>query len=590
MNRLKNEKSPYLHMHSQNPVDWYPWGEEAFSDAQTQDKPIFLSIGYSSCHWCHVIARESFEDPEIAELLNARFVSVKVDKEERPDVDAVYMDAVQLATGAGGWPMSLLLTPQGEPFFAATYLPRTQLKQILLQADRVWREERESVRDAARMLTEKMRNMAQYQPPVAQPTPALTNRALAEYVGAYDAKWGGFGGAPKFPTAHNLLFLLAYARRTGDQDAQGMAEGTLDALLRGGIFDHIGGGLCRYSVDRRWLTPHFEKMLYDNALLIWACAEAWRATREARYRRAVERVVGYVLREMTGGEGQFFCAQDADSEGREGAYYLFTRKELLTLLGNANGARFCQYYNITDEGDGEGWNIPNRIGREEGEADDTIETMRERVYAYRRARMPLRRDDKVLTAWNALMIAALVAAYESMDEPAYLTAAWRAEQFLAHKLTAPDGTLFLRFREGEAKGQGVLSDYACYAMALTMLFRATGEHSYLQRAEELATHMVNRFGDGEKAGFYLYAEGADHLITRPKDVWEGALPSGNAYAGLALLHLAEYTDAPRWRGEAESQLCFLAGVSAEAPVGQGFSLYAIEHALVRGRSTGCDIP
>ncbi|MDD3410963.1 MAG: thioredoxin domain-containing protein, partial [Eubacteriales bacterium] len=365
MNRLQNEKSPYLQMHSENPVDWYPWGEEAFARARELDRPVFLSIGYSSCHWCHVIAHESFEDEAVAALLNESYVSVKVDKEERPDVDAVYMDAVQLATGAGGWPMTLLLTPEGEPFFAATYLPREArgglpgLTDLLRGAARMWRELREEALADAAELTRRMQALAARGSGEAEPSAALCEQAVRAYSQVYDEAWGGFGGAPKFPPSTGLLFLLRHAERTGDKRALAMAEGTLDAMLRGGLFDHVGGGFCRYSVDRRWLVPHFEKMLYDNALLLWAYAEGWRVTRRPAYRDAALRTADYALREMALPEGAFCCSQDADSEGREGVFYGFTPEEVRAALGREDGEAFCRRYGITPEGNFEGASLPN---------------------------------------------------------------------------------------------------------------------------------------------------------------------------------------------------------------------------------------
>lgn len=580
MNRLQDEKSPYLAMHAGNPVDWYPWCEEAFSAARDQDKPIFLSVGYSSCHWCHVIARESFEDREIASLLNECFISVKVDKEERPDVDAVYMDAVQLSAGSGGWPMTVLMTPDGEPFFAATYLPKESrngmlgLKDLLTSAAWLWKSDREAALETARDLTRRMRSMADAKPEAAVQSAAdLFRRALRAYEAAYDKRWGGFGSAPKFPSAHNLLFLLKLYERTGERDALAMAEGTLEHMFRGGIFDHLGGGFCRYSVDEKWLAPHFEKMLYDNAMLLWAYAEAWRVTKKPLYRAVAERTAGYVLKEMTGAEGGFFCSQDADSQGGEGAFYLFTPEEVCKALGQADGARFCRQYDVTDRGNFEGKSIPNLIGK----TDDALAAflpLCQKLYEYRRDRMPLGLDDKTLTSWNALMITALAAAAGALGEPRYLDAAKRAEAFICKNLTDGSGGLLLRYRDGEAKGAGVLADYACYAMALTELYRASGDRAYLDRAGLCADRMAERFRDPQSGGYYLYSSESEALITRPKETWDAAMPSGNSCAAFALARLAAWTRDARRQEEAKEQLRFLLSEAAAYPTGYGFTLYA----------------
>ncbi len=586
MNRLLREKSPYLRMHGENPVDWYPWGDEAFAAARAQDMPVFLSIGYSSCHWCHVIAHESFEDEAVAAILNDGYISVKVDKEERPDVDAVYMDAVQLATGSGGWPMTLLTTPDGTPFFAATYLPRESrdgmagLKELLLEVRALWQSNRPAILRAAGEFSLRMNELAERPVEPREPSEALLARAVRDFSDSYDGRWGGFGRAPKFPSAPNLLFLLLRGERAGDRTALSLAEGTLTAMYRGGLFDHVGGGFCRYSVDRKWLIPHFEKMLYDNALLLWAYAEAWRVTRNPVYRSVAERTAAYVLREMTGPSGEFYCAQDADSAGREGAYYTFTPDEIRSMLGAADGRRFCDWYGITSEGNFEGESVPNLLGNAAFASEpDDLAQQRATVYARRRERLPLNRDDKVLTAWNALMIAALCEASRALDRPDYRQAACRAEAFLRDHLVRDDGSLLLRYRDGEARGEGVLSDSASYALALAELFEATGDRAYLGRAEAVAADMLAHFGSREADGLYLYSDRGERLITRPRDVWDAAMPSGNSCAALALWKLARHTGAPDWRRAADRQLRFVAGAADAHPTGYGFGLLAIVHAL-----------
>ncbi len=589
MNHLEREKSPYLILHRENPVDWYPWGDEALARARKEDKPIFLSIGYSSCHWCHVIAHESFEDREIAALLNASFVSIKVDKEERPDIDRVYMDAVELATGAGGWPMTLLLTPSGEPFFAATYLPKesregvTGLKELLTTAAALWKDDRARVARSARETLGAMRAAAVPRVEPTKPSAARARAGFEAFLRAYDEQWGGFGRAPKFPSAYNMMFLLAYHARAKEPRALTMATQTLDHIYRGGICDHVGGGFCRYSVDRKWLIPHFEKMLYDNALLLWAYAEAYAATARPLYAEIASRTADFVLRDMTSGEGAFFCALDADSEGREGAFYLFTPEEIKKTLGGDDGEWFCRRYGVMPGGNFEGKSVLNLIGNYDFNRDDPrLPAMREALYAYRKARLPLGLDDKALTSWNALMISALCASARALNKPAHLAAAERAERFLSGRMISDDGGLLLRFRDGESRGEGVLADYACFALAETMLYDASGEPKYLARAETAADAMLDRFADGDRGGLYLVSSRAEALVTRPKETWDAAMPSGNSCAALALARLARLSGEARFREAADRQLAYVAGAVRENPVGHGFALYALETALNDG--------
>lgn len=401
-NRLQFEQSPYLLQHRENPVDWRPWGSEAFQTAREEDKPVFLSIGYSTCHWCHVMAHESFEDETVAEAINRDFIPIKVDREERPDVDAVYMAACVAMTGSGGWPLTVLLTPEQKPFWAGTYLPRQALLSLLQQAARLWREDRGSLLTAGEALTDRLREAEGAG--TGFPDRALAGMAAGLYARSFDTRWGGFGHAPKFPTPHNLIFLLRYARRTGESQAGAMAEQTLESMYRGGLFDHVGGGFARYSTDEMWLVPHFEKMLYDNALLALAYTEAYQQTRRPLYGEIVRRTLDYVLRELRDFQGGFYCGQDADSEGEEGKYYVFTEGELRDLLGPEDAEAFCGWYGVTETGNFAGKNILNLIGREQVQREPVrIRPLRERVYAYRLERTCLHRDDKVLAAWNGLM-------------------------------------------------------------------------------------------------------------------------------------------------------------------------------------------
>lgn len=591
-NRLSREKSPYLLQHARNPVDWYPWGAEAFETARREDRPIFLSIGYSTCHWCHVMERESFEDREVADALNRDWVAVKVDREERPDIDAVYMTACQALTGSGGWPLTILMTPDQEPFWAGTYLPKHSrygqpgLLELLERAAELWRTRREELLRAGNQLTAclAVRPAAES----AAPDRGLLQKAAALFRRTFDEAHGGFGGAPKFPTPHNLLFLLRFGQAEDNAQALRMAETTLTQMARGGIFDQIGGGFARYSTDERWLAPHFEKMLYDNALMAYTYLDAFVQTGREFYRRTARRTLDYVLRELTGPEGEFYCGQDADSDGEEGKYYLFTPEEVERVLGRESGARLCQWYDVTSEGNFEGKSIPNLLENRAYEWEPPeLDTLRHRLYEYRLGRVSLHRDSKVLTAWNALMIAALAKAYRVLGEHRYLNAAHRAAAFLREHLTQSGGGLWLRWREGEAANEGQLDDYAFYAWALLELYAAGFDASHLREAVRLAEEMEQRFRDRENGGFYLTAEGAERLITRPKEVYDGAIPSGNSVAGLVLVRLWKLTGEPRWQEAAHRQMCFLAGSAAEYPTGYSFGLLALAEALYPSRELVC---
>lgn len=574
-NHLSTEKSPYLLLHAEHPVDWYPWNEEALSKAKTEDKPLFLSIGYSSCHWCHVIAKESFEDAAIAEVLNRAFVPIKVDKEEQPDLDAVYMEACQYLTGSGGWPLTVLATPEGKPFYATTYLPKDSMLWLLETAETAWLESEQTLRNNAERITAGLQTAEPLVTP-QKPSPDLLNQAYQQYTDTFDKAWGGFGPPPKFPAPHNLLFLLQYYRNTGKLHALEMVESTLEHLYRGGIFDHIGGGFCRYSTDRKWLVPHFEKMLYDNALLIAAYAETYATTGKEWYRTAAERTIGYILRDMTGEEGEFFGSQDADSDGVEGKFYTFTPDELKQILGAKDGALFCQWFGITESGNFEGASIPNLLDNDRfATSPVAIQELCRRVLQYRRARTTLRRDDKVLTAWNAMTIWALAKSsiiFECDDD---LAAAIRANTFLRTHLTDENGHLFVRWRDGETKYRGLIDDYAFYALALLELYHASADNTYLSQAQTVTDHMLSCFFDPGNGGFYLYSSAAKPLIDRPKAVYDGATPSGNAVALHVLKQLAAQPGGKRYADCLQKQQEFLAGSATNFPIGHAFSLLAL---------------
>ncbi len=572
-NRLSTERSPYLLQHAENPVDWRPWGPEVFEEAKRTDKPVLLSIGYSTCHWCHVMAHESFEDETVAQAVNAAFLPVKVDREERPDVDAVYMAACLAMNGSGGWPLTVLLTPDQKPFWAGTYLPKDQLLHLLRKAARLWREDRAGVLVTGDTLTAHLQQEGQARP--GTPSRELVRQAVSQFAQSYDERWGGFGAAPKFPTPHNLIFLLRYAQLAKEEHAREMALHTLNNMYRGGLFDHVGGGFSRYSTDQHWLVPHFEKMLYDNALLALAYTEAFQHARCPIYGEITRRTLDYVLRELSGPQGGFCCGQDADSDGVEGKYYALIPDELAQALGGVDGLRFCQWYGITPEGNFEGKSIPNLLGQSQFDQDsEDMAALREQVYAYRLSRTALHRDDKVLTAWNGLVIAALARAGLVLDEPWYLDAARQTAEFLAEKLTTSDGRLLARWRDGDAAHPGKLDDYAFLAYGLLELYSATFDASYLTRAVGLADCLLKLFFDGERGGFYPYASNGEQLLTRTKEAYDGAMPSGNSIAALVLFRLSRLTGEMRWREAADLQLSWLAGAAEGYPAGHSFAMLA----------------
>ena len=475
-NRLKNEKSPYLFQHKDNPVDWYPWCREAFQKAADEDKPVFLSIGYSTCHWCHVMAHESFEDAEIADQLNRDFVCIKVDREERPDIDAVYMAVCQAVTGAGGWPLTIIMTPEQKPFFAGTYFPKQHrygqpgLKELLKRVADLWKRAREKLLNAGDQIVAAIN---QGQPSGGnEPNRALLHEAYGLFHRQFDSKWGGFGSAPKFPAPHNLLFLMRYSLLEAAPDALEMAQTTLDAMACGGLQDHIGGGFSRYSTDEKWLVPHFEKMLYDNALLIMAYLKAFQLTKLERYADTARRTADYILRELTDEQGGFYCGQDADSDSVEGKYYVFTPEESEAVLGKEDGQAFNRLYGITAAGNFEGKSIPNRIGQTEDGWQAKDERLL-KLYQYRLNRAKLHKDDKVLLSWNAWTILALSQAGRILGDDRYLNAARRAQQFIENNMMDQNGRLYLRWRDGEAAHIGQLEDYAVthspYSRFITLL-------------------------------------------------------------------------------------------------------------------------
>ena len=575
-NRLLNEKSPYLRQHAENPVDWYPWGEEAFEKARREEKPVFLSVGYSTCHWCHVMAHESFEDLEVAAVLNRFYVPVKVDREERPDIDSVYMRACVAANGSGGWPLTAILTPAQEPFFVGTYFPkesrggRMGLLYLLKAIAEKWGEDRDSLLHTAEEMSFYLRQEAA----IAEPVEDLPQKAAVQLLGAYDKEYGGFGWSTKFPTPQNLLFLMEYAARSGEKKPREAVEHTLRQMYRGGIYDHFGGGFCRYSTDREWLKPHFEKTLYDNALLALAYTEAWQDGHMALWRETAEQTLDYCLRELKAPGGGFYSAQDADSEGAEGAYYLFTPGEIADVLGAEAGRHFCECYDITEEGNFHGRSIPNLLLNTRWNfLPEGYEEYRERLREYRAGRMTLFTDRKILAGWNGLMLMALSRAAAAFSDRRYLLEAQELADFL---LTAmqPDGGLRARLCEGELRFDASLSDTAFCALGLLELYDADLDPRHILDAAALAETIPARFLDARGGYFDTPADG-EALLLRPKETQDGALPCGNSAAAVLLERLFRLTAEDKWRGALDAQLDFLRRAASDYPAAAPFGLTAM---------------
>jgi uncharacterized protein YyaL (SSP411 family) len=591
-NRLANETSPYLLQHAHNPVDWYPWGAEALERARGEERPILLSVGYSACHWCHVMERESFEDPEIAAVMNDLFVNIKVDREERPDVDSIYMTAVQQMTGQGGWPMTVFLTPDGRPFYGGTYFPpqprygMPSFRQLLLAVAEAWRERRADVEASAGQLHDALAQSAAVRPGAGE---VDAGRALDAAFGAlaprFDERWGGFGGAPKFPQAMLLEFLLRRWKRTGDGEPLRMAGTTLRRMAEGGMYDHVGGGFARYSTDARWLVPHFEKMLYDNALLARAYLHAWQATHDGEHRRVVEETLGWVEREMTSPEGGFYSALDADSEGEEGKFYLWTPGEVDALLGPDDGPLFRRYYDVSEGGNFEGKNILHTLHPMDAVAAAAgvpVERLREvadrgrRVlYEARAKRVWPGLDDKVLTSWNAMMLHAFAEAARVLERGDWLGIAVRSAEFLTTRLR-PDGRLMRTYKAGQARIPAFLEDHALLVDALVAVYEATWDARWLREATSLADELLARFWAEDEGVFYDTASDAEALVVRPRDVFDNATPSGNSAAVMALLRLGELTGEERYRAVAERALAGIADLVARVPMGFGHLLCALD--------------
>jgi len=552
-NRLINEKSPYLLQHAYNPVDWYPWCDEAFEKAKIEDKPIFLSIGYSTCHWCHVMEKESFEDEEVAKILNENFIPIKVDREERPDIDTVYMTICQAMTGHGGWPLTIIMTPDKKPFFAGTYIPkhsrygRIGLIELLQKVVEIWKENKDKVISLAEQITSEIKEAIEKVEKGNIIDETIFTLAYKELEENFDPEYGGFGEAPKFPTPHNLMFLLRYWKRTGNAKAIDMVEQTLKGMWLGGIYDQIGFGFHRYSTDRKWLVPHFEKMLYDQALISLACIETYQATGKEKYAVLCSEVFSYVIDNLTNTDGGFFSAEDADSEGEEGKFYLWEYSELEKILNQSELNFVIENFNIRKDGNyidelkrsRTGKNIFHLSSELEGEKRKIWKSIRLKLLQHRNNRIRPLKDDKILTDWNGLTISSLAKGYLTFGVEDYIKIAEKSANFILKNMLTNDGKLLHRFRDGEAKINGHLDDYAFLAWGLIELYEATFKTKYLKKATELTNKMIELFWDENNGGFFL-SENEDMLF-KQKEIYDGAIPSGNSVALLVLIKLSKIT-------------------------------------------------
>ncbi|NHJ48091.1 MAG: thioredoxin domain-containing protein [Asgard group archaeon] len=562
-NRLINEKSPYLLQHATNPVDWYPWSDEAFEKARKEDKPIFLSIGYSTCHWCHVMAHESFEDPEVAKLMNDTFVNIKVDREERPEIDKIYMTVCQMIRRSCGWPLTIIMDADKQPFTAATYIPKTSrfgqmgMLDFVPKIKEYWEKNRDELRIAAKEVVDNLKEMDYSGGDLL--TQEALNDAYKEAVLLFDSVHGGFKGAPKFPTPHKLLFLLRYWNRTGDKQALEIVEKTLQSLRLGGIYDHIGYGFHRYSTDPQWLLPHFEKMLYDQALLVMAYTEAYQATKNTFYKDVADEIITYVLRDLTSKEGGFFSAEDADSEGEEGKFYVWSQDEIKAILSKDESKLFLKIYNFDKNGNFRdeatkeftGNNIPHlkqafqdlaeNFQLPLDELSNKLEVIRRKLFQKREMRIHPHKDDKILVDWNGLMIAALAKAGRAFNNNNYISAAKNAATFIFHEMNTENKRLLHRYRDGDVAIQGFLDDYSFLVWGLLELYESTFDVEFLKHAIHYNDILLTHFWDENKGGFYFTPDYGEHIITRKKEIYDGAIPSGNSVALLNLLKLSRIT-------------------------------------------------
>jgi len=582
-NRLAKEKSPYLLQHAHNPVDWYPWGQEAFDKAKKEEKPIFLSIGYSTCHWCHVMEHESFEDEEVAKILNEKFVSIKVDREERPDVDQIYMAAVQAMTSHGGWPLSAWLTPDLKPFMGGTYFPkedrfgRPGFKTILTRIDELWKTKRAELVESGDQVTAHLQKMSEAEEPGEVKVDAVLEKGHFQMEKSFEPRFGGFSQQPKFPHSTTIQYLLRHHARTGNKDSLQMAEKSLTEMARGGIYDQLGGGFARYSTDTMWIVPHFEKMLYDNALLTVAYLEAWQLTKKESYARIVRETLDYILRDMTSKEGGFYSAEDADSEGIEGKFYVWNPAQVAEVLGK-DADRFMKAFDVTPRGNWEPHeeSIPKKQSVLRVVEDGDFADLKKKMFEARSKRIRPHLDDKVLTSWNALMISAMAQAGAALGEPKYRDAAVRAATFLlgTHK---KDGKLLRTSRLGEAKLDAYLEDYAYLSQAMLDLYEATFDPAYFEEARGLVAKAVELFWDDAAGGFYTTSKSHESLIARMREEYEGPHPTGNSVMALTLLKLHDYTGDAAIRDRADKTIRAYKTHLERYPAGHAYMMCALEY-------------
>ncbi len=593
-NHLISETSPYLLQHAHNPVDWYPWGEAALTKARGENKPILLSIGYSACHWCHVMEHESFENEAIAALMNENFVNIKVDREERPDLDQIYMNAVQMMTGQGGWPMTMFLTPDGVPFYGGTYFPPSDrynmpgFPRILASVAEAFRSQPDQVASTATAMLGELRRVGLAEQSGEVLREEILDSAFRRISANYDRTNGGFGGAPKFPPAMNLEFFLHRHNRKGSPEALEMVEHTTRRMAEGGMYDQLGGGFHRYSVDAKWLVPHFEKMLYDNALLARMYLHLFQVTKDPAARRIAEETLDYVAREMTDAGGGFYSSQDADSEGEEGKFFVWSRQEILDVMGERHGNLFCDFFDVTESGNFEGQNIlhvnasiTDTAARNKVSAEDLqaiIDSGRQKLFARREQRVKPGRDQKVLTAWNGLMLAGFAEASAILERPDYREVAEANARFLLSHLRS-DGLLLRTYKDGEAKLNAYLEDYACLIDGLISLYEATGELTWIESAVALADKMIEQFWDDSEGGFFFTGKSHEKLIVRSKEFMDNATPSGNSIAALSLLKLNLLTANDDYRRRATAVLRLMADQIRRYPSAFGFALSALDFYL-----------
>lgn len=580
-NRLAKEKSPYLLQHKNNPVDWYPWGEEALTKAKEENKPLFISIGYSTCHWCHVMNRESFNDEEVAEVLSKYFVPVKVDREERPDIDKVYMTFAKALTGQGGWPLNVLATPEGNPFFIGTYFPKksnnriTGLIELLTKVHRTWDSDKNSLLEDSEHILKEVRSInKEYNPGLIDEN---TYKIAKEYLSKiYDKENGGFGSYPKFPMPQYIWYLLKYGEINDDTSALEIAENTLEKMYKGGIFDHIGYGFYRYSVDEKWLVPHFEKMLYDNALMALVLVKAYEITKKELYKEVAEKVFEFIIRDMLCEEGGFYSALDADSEGEEGKYYLFSQKEILELLGEEWGNLYNRYYDITEKGNFKGFNIPNLIGTDLDKISDidksTLNSINQMLFTYREKRVKPHRDEKILTSWNGLMIGSLAYGGMILNNDFYLKKAKEAADFIITNSIDKNRILLSTHSDGISYNLGYLEDYSFFIFGMLQLYKSTSDNIYLELSKRLMDNMLGMFGDKDLNGLYFYSHKSEELILRPIEIYDGAIPSGNSFALIDLFILFTITKEEKYMDSYKKILYSFGGEINESPLAHLYSL------------------